>query len=88
MKRTITTLSLSALLLTSCLLGPDYRGPQDTALPETWVNALPPGTDTHTLTTWWQSFNDPQLTALIETAFAANPDMITAALAIGRADSC
>ena len=87
MKRTLTTLSLSALLLSSCLLGPDYLGPQDTALPETWVNALPPGTDAYTLTRWWQSFNDPQLAGLIETAFTANPDMITAALSISKAES-
>lgn len=87
MKRTLTTLSLSALLLSSCLLGPDYLGPQDSALPETWVNALPPGTDAYTLTRWWQSFGDTQLSALIETAFAANPDMITAALSISKAES-
>lgn len=87
MKRTLTTLSLSALLLSSCLLGPDYLGPQDSALPATWVNALPPGTDEYTLTRWWQSFNDPQLSGLIETAFAANPDMITAALSISKAES-
>lgn len=87
MKRTLTTLSLSALLLSSCLLGPDYLGPQDSALPETWVNALPPGTDAYTLTRWWQSFNDPQLAGLIETAFTANPDMITAALSISKAES-
>ena len=87
MKRTLTTLSLSALLLSSCLLGPDYLGPQDSALPETWVNALPPGTDEYTLTRWWQSFNDSQLSGLIETAFAANPDMITAALSISKAES-
>lgn len=87
MKRTLTTLSLSTLLLSSCLLGPDYLGPQDTALPETWVNALPPGTDAYTLTRWWQSFSDPQLSGLIETAFAANPDMITAALSISKAES-
>lgn len=87
MKRTLTTLSLSALLLSSCLLGPDYLGPQDSALPETWVNALPPGTDEYTLTRWWQSFNDSQLSGLIETAFASNPDMITAALSISKAES-
>ena len=87
MKRTLTTLSLSALLLSSCMLGPDYLGPQDSALPETWVNALPPGTDEYTLTRWWQSFNDSQLSGLIETAFAANPDMITAALSISKAES-
>lgn len=87
MKRTLTTLSLSALLLSSCLLGPDYLGTPDSALPETWVNALPPGTDEYTLTRWWQSFNDSQLSGLIETAFAANPDMITAALSISKAES-
>ncbi len=87
MKISRATLSLPVLMLTSCLMGPDYLGPQDTSLPSTWVNDLPPGTDAYTLTTWWQSFNDAQLTSLIESAFKANPDMITAALTISKAES-
>lgn len=87
MKISFATFALPLLMLSSCMLGPDYKGPQDTGLPVTWVNALPPGTDAYTLTRWWQSFNDPQLTGLIESAFDANPDMITAALSISKAES-
>lgn len=80
-------ISLSALVLTSCTLGPDFTGASAPELPATWVNALPPGTDKHTLEEWWHSFRDPQLTRLIEGGFAANPDMVSAALAIEKAQS-
>lgn len=56
-------------------------------LPATWVNALPPGAESETLEEWWHCFRDPQLTRLIEGGFAANPDMVSAALAIAKAES-
>ena len=86
MKKTLP-LSLSALLLASCALGPDFAGAPAPELPATWVNAMPPGTGEHTLNEWWHCFRDPQLTRLIESGFAANPDMVSAALAIEKAQS-
>ncbi len=80
-------LTFSAFLLSSCLMGPDYTGIKGPELPPTWVNALPPGTSEQTLDEWWHSFRDPQLTRLIEGGFAANPDMVSAALAIAKAES-
>lgn len=80
-------LSLSALLLASCAMGPDFLGARAPELPVTWVNAMPPGSDKHTLEEWWHCFRDPQLTRLIEGGFAANPDMVKAALAIEKAQS-
>ena len=85
--KNILPLSLSALLLASCTLGPDFAGARAPELPATWVNALPPGSDKHTLEEWWHCFRDPQLTRLIEGGFAANPDMVSAALAIEKAQS-
>ncbi len=79
--------SLAALVLASCTMGPDFMGARAPELPATWVNALPPGSDKHTLEEWWHCFRDPQLTRLIEGGFAANPDMVSAALAIEKAQS-
>lgn len=86
MKKTLP-LSLSALLLASCALGPDFAGAPAPELPASWTNALPPGTSAATLDEWWHSFRDPQLTRLIESGFSANPDMVNAALAIEKAQS-
>lgn len=69
------------------MMGPDFMGATAPELPATWVNALPPGSDSHTLDEWWHTFRDPQLTRLIEGGFAANPDMVSAALAIAKAES-
>ncbi len=82
-----SVLPLSALLFSSCLVGPDFLGAPDEGLPVTWVNAMPPATDEHTLAEWWHTFNDPQLDALIDTAFVNSPDMMQAALNIASAVS-
>ena len=79
--------AITALLLASCAVGPDFKGATFEGLPETWLNALPPATDEHQLESWWQAFGDPQLTALIEAGFTANHDIINAALNIARAES-
>ena len=86
MKR-IFPLTFTGLLLCSCMMGPDFMGATAPELPVTWINATPPGSDEHTLDEWWHCFRDPQLTHLIESGFAANPDMVSAALAIEKAES-
>ncbi len=78
---------LAALLLSSCLVGPDFKGAPVPQMPATWVNNMPPGTGEHTLQEWWAAFKDPQLSRLIERGFAANPDMVSAALAIYSAEA-
>ena len=83
----LLSLTLTAALLSSCTMGPDFLGARAPELPATWVNALPPGADDATLEEWWHCFRDPQLTRLIEGGFAANPDMVSAALAIEKAES-
>ncbi len=74
-------------MLSSCLVGPDFAGVPVPKLPVTWVNHMPPATGEETLTEWWASFKDPQLSALLQRGFAGNPDMMTAALAIFTAES-
>lgn len=80
-------LALAALALSSCKFGPDFFGASAPELPATWVNYMPPATGEQDLRTWWLAFDDPQLTALIDAAFANNPDMVTAAIAIQRAEA-
>lgn len=77
----------SALLLTSCLSGPDFTGARAPELPATWVHDAPPASDAGDLSKWWASFGDPQLSRLIQQGFDNNPDMVNAALSIARAES-
>ena len=81
------SLLLATLALSSCKFGPNFLGPRVPELPVTWVNSLPPASGEHDMRTWWLSFKDPQLTALIDTGLANNPDIVTAALAIDRAET-
>lgn len=83
----ILPLTFAGFLLSSCMMGPDFMGATAPELPATWVNALPPAAESETLEEWWHCFRDPQLTRLIEGGFAANPDMVSAALAIAKAES-
>lgn len=67
-------------------LGPDYRAPQ-LQLAASWQAALPHGGSTTALLGWWQSFNDPVLTGLMQAAEADSPtlDQALAAIASARA---
>lgn len=76
----------SMLLLSSCLLGPNFGG-ASADLPATWVNKMPPASGKDQLATWWSSFGDAQLNQLIKTGLENNPDMVNAALSIARAES-
>lgn len=77
----------ASLIFGGCMVGPDFAGAPAQSLPATWANRVPPATDSENLVQWWRQFGDRQLTRLIETGFAANPDMIAAALSIKEAES-
>ena len=88
MKHTLFPLLLLLCCVpTSCRFGPNFRGAPEQGLPVTWVNNMPPSGQPEDLTAWWSCFADPQLSTLIARAFTANPDMVTAALAIARAET-
>jgi len=72
--------------LTSCLVGPDYKGPTAPHLPATWVNDMPPQTKEGDLSKWWNQFGDQQLNQFLKMSFDHNPDMIQAALNIAKAE--
>lgn len=78
---------LSLLALSSCKLGPNFHGARAPELPVSWANHLPPASNDTDLRVWWESFGDTQLTSLISQGFAQNPDMVTAAIAMARAET-
>lgn len=92
MIRILATSALLSALLAGCMtVGPDYQRPQvDT--PEQWPN----GNAAEAISsTWWKSYNDPVLDALVEDALINNLDLrqaiarvaeARAALGVTRAD--
>lgn len=68
-----STVFLSAILLGSCAVGPDYQRPADKS-PNRWVNGVEL-TQTPINHTWWQCFHDPILTQLVEKAYQQNHDI-------------
>jgi len=73
---------LSALLLNGCMVGPNFHSP-GANVPPAWagVPQMPTGhpsmptSQPAELTHWWQKFDDPQLTALVQQALNANLDL-------------
>ena len=65
-----------ALLPAGCAVGPDYRRP-DTPVPAMWSEARYDGIDTRPadLARWWEEFNDPALTRLVQRAAGSNLDL-------------
>jgi NodT family efflux transporter outer membrane factor (OMF) lipoprotein len=61
-----------ALLLTGCIVGPDYQKPE-IATPKQWSVASE--TQAKALDKWWQNFNDPILNQLVVDAINANLDL-------------
>ena len=75
--RTSLALCLCLPLLTSCAVGPDFLHPESKVSSQ-WLGQPPAApsetapTAEHTLAQWWTTFNDPQLTSLIERSMQAN----------------
>ena len=68
----------ASLLFCSCMLGPDFKLPDDNGGVK-W-KASKSTAETHLPDDWWKLFNDPELNRLVDHALAANND-----LAAGRA---
>ncbi len=73
--------SLSASLLASCTVGPDYARPES-AVADQW---LEPASSAPIDGTWWKQFDDPLLTELIERALADSPDIRQATARVAEA---
>jgi NodT family efflux transporter outer membrane factor (OMF) lipoprotein len=81
--RKLLSSTLLALAFAGCAVGPNYRPPATTTVgvPAVWHAKLPHAGDVTALAQWWQRFDDPVLTHLVETAEQASP---TLALAVGK----
>jgi len=71
--------SLAAMTLAGCAVGPDYVLPEPSAS-SAWHSELKEGlgdssTDPNTLASWWKTFDDTQLSELVERAVAGNLDL-------------
>ncbi|HEX5338782.1 MAG TPA: efflux transporter outer membrane subunit [Gallionella sp.] len=80
-------IALAAVVLSGCALGPDFKRPE---IAQTqWHAPLPHGGKVVNLLRWWEQWNDPELTQLIEQAEQHSPslDMAVAKLAEARANA-
>ncbi|ABQ68511.1 RND efflux system, outer membrane lipoprotein, NodT family [Rhizorhabdus wittichii RW1] len=82
-------LGLGLLLLSACNAGPDYRPPSvsDLKIPDQFQasSTIAAEQDMVDLARWWDSFEDPILTQLIDRAFAGNLDVDAAAARLRQA---
>ena len=70
-------LGCAAAMLAACTVGPDYVQPTVDA-PPAWRIDYPQAADVAN-TRWWEQFNDPVLTGLVESALRDNRDLVIAA---------
>ncbi|MDH4293914.1 MAG: RND transporter, partial [Betaproteobacteria bacterium] len=75
-------LVLSGLLMTGCTVGPDYQRPV-AETPSAWRIDYPKAAEVAN-SRWWEQFDDPALTQLIETALRENRDIRAAAARVDQ----
>lgn len=73
-----------AMTLTACAVGPEYERP-DVDTGEGWTVAQQAAAADVDLASWWQSFDDPVLEALIDRALAGNLDIAQAGARVAEA---
>jgi multidrug efflux system outer membrane protein len=68
------------LLLSGCAVGPELRTPSAASLqlPGDFHSPSGDAADQASLTQWWTSFGDPQLTSFVDRALAGNNNLATA----------
>ena len=78
MSKPLLLLCACMLALSGCLVGPDFHRPKITS-PSSWFGPTAQMSfDTARqaeLTRWWQTFNDPMLSSLIDRAVISNLDL-------------
>ena len=79
----LAALGLGGLALTACVSTP--RPTPDTRLPAAYEAPAGTALPQASLDRWWTQFNDPQLTALIDTALESSPDARAAAAVLDEA---
>jgi outer membrane protein, multidrug efflux system len=74
---------LLALLLAGCVLGPDYRRPE-VAAPAAWRASAGDPAETANVA-WWEQFQDPVLSALVQEAVRGSKDLVVATARVEQA---
>lgn len=68
--------------MTGCMVGPDYSRPE-AALNDAWSTQMMDGASNDAASVlWWETFNDPTLTALVRKALAQNLSLRAAGLRV------
>lgn len=81
-----TLLPLSMLLLSGCVVGPDYVAPQ-TALPAKFSESKAASAGAVTLNPWWESFRDRRLNDLVHQGMNENLTVLQALERITAAEA-
>lgn len=76
----------AALALAGCAIGPDYARPAAT-LPTAYAEATPTIANAAVNTRWWQLFNDPTLTELVDQGLVHNADLRQAIARVEQANA-
>ncbi|MVW72598.1 efflux transporter outer membrane subunit [Bordetella sp. 15P40C-2] len=88
----LLTISVATLTLAGCTVGPNFTKPT-TQAPDDWTSwrsvddslRVTPASDAALPPKWWRAFEDPVLDRLLQRAFEASPDLMTAALRFAQA---
>lgn len=86
MNFTRTLFPLSMLLLSGCVVGPDYNKP-DTALPAKFSESKSSSAQNVTLNPWWESFRDRRLNDLVHQGMGENLTVLQALERITAAEA-
>jgi NodT family efflux transporter outer membrane factor (OMF) lipoprotein len=84
--RRLALVTVCATLVAGCTVGPDYEEPE-LLMPDAWQEAATADVagDAPPLATWWEAFNDPLLTSLIQRAAEGSPNIVAAAARVEEA---
>jgi len=81
------SLVISALALTGCTVGPNYRPPQ-AQVPDAWAETADNvAAGEGTVVSWWTLFDDPQLNELVSRAVRSNQNLKLAQARIRQAQA-
>jgi NodT family efflux transporter outer membrane factor (OMF) lipoprotein len=84
----ILALSVLAVSLAGCAVGPHYTPPDARALTPAALTGVDPAVSTEApAQRWWSALSDPELDRLIVRAFADNPDLAAAEARVQQARS-
>jgi NodT family efflux transporter outer membrane factor (OMF) lipoprotein len=84
-KSTLLVICFSAVILSGCMVGPDFK-PPELAMPQHWTNPVPEAGNTDPeFAQWWKIFDDQTLNWLIDKAISDNLDLKLALARIAQA---